>query len=524
LITTPASYYSTPKGRYLGARYKENLDRLVEKIVRNPKTASLQFANNIAGLGGIGFFTHSETKTSDERYLEVIIGTPETLESSAEVSAKIAQLFTRYGSELLSILASDSEIFLEKEVSGYGLNFAWRTVIQGPAATRVAMERAVVYFPKEKVKTFLKKEVDQNAFLADAVMFTALEDGPMNVVSFRAPVANRDSRPPIVEETLARAKETSLPALAEAPSKEIESSATLSKPAEAIRRPTASEKPPTRAPEPLPGKPKNAVEGARQPAIDPNQPETSPAAPPRASGQTADVVKKHGKEALQQDRVPKAEMPPDSGRERQITPQVTMEGEKTSDETPGVAKDSGPPSASSMTEQSASLSMEPIASSVAAEKQIERTERLEKVEVTAVTEKADAILPKQEAVVNEQIALLRSKPSESQPAKKAMSRLPSKTLEGFIIQIAFSDKTVAQRWAETLGRRGYAVSLTETAGGELIRLRLGNFAVRNEAERQLRQLRNEGLRGIVVTLPQAYKPEQDFPTSNKSDQNTTITR
>src|SRR5438046_4305419 len=52
LITTPPSYYSTAKAKYLGTKYKENLDRLVERIVRNPKTTTLQFANNISSVGG----------------------------------------------------------------------------------------------------------------------------------------------------------------------------------------------------------------------------------------------------------------------------------------------------------------------------------------------------------------------------------------------------------------------------------------------------------------------------------------
>ena len=38
LIATPVTYYSTSRARYLGAKYKENLDRLVERIVRNTKT------------------------------------------------------------------------------------------------------------------------------------------------------------------------------------------------------------------------------------------------------------------------------------------------------------------------------------------------------------------------------------------------------------------------------------------------------------------------------------------------------
>src|SRR3972149_8922432 len=41
LIVTPPSYYSTPKGRFLGAKYRENLDRLGGRIGRQPPTADL---------------------------------------------------------------------------------------------------------------------------------------------------------------------------------------------------------------------------------------------------------------------------------------------------------------------------------------------------------------------------------------------------------------------------------------------------------------------------------------------------
>jgi hypothetical protein len=38
-------------------------------------------------------------------------------------------------------------------------------------------------------------------------------------------------------------------------------------------------------------------------------------------------------------------------------------------------------------------------------------------------------------------------------------------------------------------------------------VRLGNFSVREEAERQLRTLKQDGLNGIVISLPQAFRPE-----------------
>jgi hypothetical protein len=36
---------------------------------------------------------------------------------------------------------------------------------------------------------------------------------------------------------------------------------------------------------------------------------------------------------------------------------------------------------------------------------------------------------------------------------------------------------------------------------------VGNFALREEADRQLRSLRQDGLSGIVINLPQAYHPD-----------------
>src|SRR5215468_8815518 len=116
LITTPPTYYTTHRARYLGEKYKNNLDRLVERIVRNPKTANLQFANNIASVGGIGFFTHSATKTADERYLEVVLATPETFETKGDYSEKVQRLFSSYGFDLLRILTADGELYQDGEL------------------------------------------------------------------------------------------------------------------------------------------------------------------------------------------------------------------------------------------------------------------------------------------------------------------------------------------------------------------------------------------------------------------------
>ncbi len=202
LISTPVSYYSTPKAKYLATKYKENLDRIIEQIVRNPKTAPLQFANNIASVGGIGFFTHSATKTADERYLEVVLATPETFETKGDYSEKVQRLFSLYGFDLLRILNGDGELYQDGELTGYGLNLAWRNVVADPTGNRVMLARAIIYLPKDKVRTYIKSEIKQNELLADAVIFGEEEDRPLTLVSYQAQDTRPDVRPAIREDNL----------------------------------------------------------------------------------------------------------------------------------------------------------------------------------------------------------------------------------------------------------------------------------------------------------------------------------
>jgi hypothetical protein len=204
LITTPATYYSSPKAKLLGAKYHDNLDRLVERIVRNTKTTGLQFANNIASVGGIGFFTHSATKLADERFLEVVLAAPDAFETRGDYSPKLLRLFATYGNELLAILTSDTAIFEDKDVSGYALNFSWRSLgAEAGAGGRVTVERAVAYLPKDRVRAFLRRELTQNRLLAEAVIFAGQENGPLTLVSYIAQQPQPDFRAPIQDETLA---------------------------------------------------------------------------------------------------------------------------------------------------------------------------------------------------------------------------------------------------------------------------------------------------------------------------------
>jgi cell division septation protein DedD len=106
----------------------------------------------------------------------------------------------------------------------------------------------------------------------------------------------------------------------------------------------------------------------------------------------------------------------------------------------------------------------------------------------------------------EELALIREKLSKNSPERRSLLGAAPKALEGYIIQLAFTDRSEARRWADTFQHRGYAVSMTEAASGSL-RVRFGNFHVRDQAEQQLQNLKQDGLTGIIVNLPQAYQPE-----------------
>lgn len=706
-ITTPASYYSTAKARYLGTKYKENLDRLAERIVRNPKTANLQFANNISSVGGIGFFTHSATNTVDERYLEVIVSAPESFESKEAFDAKVSRIFATYGNELLSILTGDPAIYQETEVSGYGLNLTWRSIVQGSTGSRIVPEGAVMYFTKETVRGFLHQDMDQNIFLARAIIFAAEENGPLTLMSYRQPDPRPDTRLPIHEEALTvpqidaktksqslsqpgieAARETTSP-LAVAGDRRSTSNApvvamtaarqrsadvtgeehvAINKPAQTVKEGAGAAKekrdiPHNEPPESAkssghavvgnPGR-ENLLQRPPQPAValkDPTgQPPsaTSKTQPARTAeptttkiGENTPVAKRSNEQSdlhkagqqtnaaqvstvdgFHQVKPSKDERKsasaetsaPENGRHGSEIPKAATTNEtqpqraiggKLVSETSRMAKKSGDekkaaalskttteaqassvktaqPEANKKFEPRASEQValarknlvagspetprqvisalptqgsrvdmaktlpNPVAKNPArndtqngeivaaapfstdADKRARGNNR-EAAVVAKSAVKAPSLAPlpaistaKENSpplgakLPNEQVALLKSKPSETAPENQAVARARPKALEGFIIQVGFNNKNDAQRWAETLERRGYAVSVTQADGAGSVRLRLGNFSLREEAERQLKSLKQEGLSGIVINLPQAYRPEMRVPASEES--------
>lgn len=633
LVATPPSYYSTPKARYLANKYKNNLNRLVEEIVRHPATASLQFSNNITSVGGIGFFTHSAVKSPDERYLEVILGTPETFETQGDYSAKVARLFSIYGSTLLTILGGDAKILAEAEVSGYGLNFSWRTIITIPSTRRVAMERAVLYLDKSAVRGFLRKEKTQNELLKDAVIFGVADDGPMRLVSYQAEEAKPDYRPAIQEADLSNrpsSTEETKPAMQQAvPEPQVKSTPTtaikprplevpiadarnipdprlsrelnqeieqtptdttvqsLSKPAvpvELSKKPADVEtlkmaskgqiEPPAAAPtsddsmtesQQLPVAPGPVpVETVRVEKVEPSMPtppttvkEVEPVdlespnkigarAAPIAGDEQVLPIQAKAEMSMPQEKTPVAEIV------SEVSKKVTVENPGVVVSAPKQVIASAPPppvitpqpiekipledgrASTGIHEAAGAASIpvkkvEPIAQEpknvLPPEPLPTVTARLPRMHPDSEQAKPAPIIakaevsryqPPPETVVAEPAEPMpvASQPSIAPPPNPVPQiRTPAmpilkqgpKALEGYIIQLGFADRNKAQDWAEKFLSQGFAVSFTESGSGA-IRVRLGNFSVRDEAEVKLRSLQRDGLKGIIVNLPLRYQP------------------
>ena len=649
LIATPANYYSTAKARSLGSKYTENLERLAERITRNSTTSQLQFANNISSVGGIGFFTHSATKTPDERYLEVVLSTPETFENKTEYSEKVHLLFSRFGHDLLAILAGDTQIYNDKELNGYGLNLTWRNATPESPASRATMARAIIYFDKERVSGFLRKELGQSELLSDAVIFAVEEDGPLTLVSYTPRESKPDFRPAIREDDLIAGTPKPSPTPgASQPSKDnkqavepkIETAKKESPTAAEVKARTPAAKPivvaetekakaaPSAAKAepplaPLPGNMKVAAEeaqsanlgsmlepmalakpspeapgignvpdGQQSPSI--KQVETTPTKPiepqknelelakqtvrptpsvvlSRGDGtkpKLAAEIKKQEIVAVPAAKLP-APLPPVETKNTTPTPSgESLEGgiqpyraplttapkeiEKPATVTSLPIAEVPPAPEAKLIESSAKEA--PTSKPAEEDRVIARPVTMATVSTTPdppaktlspappvhpaldkspgapVARKFDTpgviavepvrpIRPEAKVPVAapieenrsekaEQLALLR-KPPEAivEPPRPPLARPAQKPLEGFIIQLAFSDKDKAQSWAERMQQRGYAVSVTQAGTDGPLRVRLGNFAVREDAERQLRNFKQEGMAGIIINLPQAFRPE-----------------
>lgn len=177
LVVTPPSSYSTEKGRLLASDYRGHLVEMVDEIAENAMTQRLRLADNVSSYGGLGFFTHSASLSPDERYLEIIASVPEVLGAGDDFRSKLDQVIAMYGAELLRILSSDSDIYGDERVAGYGLNLTWRT-------QKGSTERAVIYVPKAKARWFTDGSMNQQEFLAGLVIFKVDSGKPATLVPY----------------------------------------------------------------------------------------------------------------------------------------------------------------------------------------------------------------------------------------------------------------------------------------------------------------------------------------------------
>jgi SPOR domain len=477
LITTPPTYYTTQKARYLGEKYKNNLDRLVERIVRSPKTGTLQFANNIASVGGIGFFTHSATSSADERFLEVIMAVPETFDAKLEQSAKVHRVFSLYGPELLSILASDSDIYQEKEVGGYGLNFSWRNLVPDSTGPRISLERAILYFPKARASGFLRGDLTQNALLSEAVIFAVVADGPMKLASYRPQELQPDSRSPIQEESLAAGR---VPAKPDSRSPKSASPAFVAKPSITGQEEEG-----------------NFVESV---SLSNRKP-----AEPTAQSSSPEILEDRKRVAPAVDKSTQAPIASTVSAMESAKTQEVLGTQKTEAVVRNQESDDHSKKLANLEQRGTDLEY--------AEPQGDLAALPVPPALPPFT-----LAPKVERAVQDQLkepVLLANKPDMA--PREGVTRSSPQVLQGFVIQLQFSEAREARRWAETLERRGFAVSLTEAGGIGSVRVRIGNFAGREEAERQLQALRQDGLKGIILNFPQAYRPEVPPGTAQENE-------
>ncbi|MGN6730794.1 MAG: SPOR domain-containing protein [Candidatus Binatia bacterium] len=670
------------------------------------------------------------------------MATPETFETKGDYSEKVQRLFSLYGFDLLRILNGDGELYQEGELTGYGLNLAWRNVVADPTGNRVMLARAIIYLPKDKVRTYITSEIKQNELLADAVIFGEEEDQPLTLVSYRATDTRPDVRPTIREDNLtvtagskpsqaaasanskllsgptnpqletaksgASALVESIPimgvelpkqqpevalspeplkndgstssevaslvredkspsstsSLTTSPKDGLQSSrpateineataSTLNTPDQKIESKQATTNSRTKAAERAAQKP--ATVTTVKPAVLPEETVKARIEEPEKNLPQTDkppVVAQLTKDSsLEQAKTPAAQIP--AAQQQLETPKIISElKEKPADPVSVIrAKDSSIPHTNgndatpisqaitkneSPRETSAritKLAAEPVQKSKSEAATSESTASKETVEkiastldtakaqietgkpkpqvpippaaavekslsvanrefvsnsatksssekVSATTEKSavpvvtakttiekpivpekksvpvPSIQPEREStasrvqpledrvplsprlepaqntvpkpVLGEEKQADRASPvvaapepsREKQPPEQlALARKPAdvivatkpamravKPLEGFVIQIAFNDKGKAQHWAESMERRGYAVSITETGTEGALRVRLGNFVVRDDAERQLRSFKQEGMNGIIINLPQGFQP------------------
>jgi hypothetical protein len=116
---------------------------------------------------------------------------PEPTPEGADIGARAADAFRRYGPRLLPHLVARGPIHADSRVGGYGLVLTW---IKPPAADPPIGETLVVFAPKSAVELFAGGATPITALLAQARIRTF--DGQTEVMSPRLEIGDREVSAP----------------------------------------------------------------------------------------------------------------------------------------------------------------------------------------------------------------------------------------------------------------------------------------------------------------------------------------
>jgi hypothetical protein len=112
---------------------------------------------------------------------------PEPAPEGANIGARAAEAFLRYGPRLLPHLVARGQIHADSRVGGYGLVLTW---IKPPAADPPIGETLVVFVPKSAVEPFVAGAIPITALLAQARIRAF--DGQTEVMSPRLEIKDQD--------------------------------------------------------------------------------------------------------------------------------------------------------------------------------------------------------------------------------------------------------------------------------------------------------------------------------------------
>jgi hypothetical protein len=156
----PLAEYKAVESRVLAQAYLPELRLLYEAVRRC--APELDFHRH--GLG----FRRPFGSEHIEPYLAIWVWLPrEPAPEGADVGARAADAFHRYGPRLLPALAGRARIHADTRVGGYGLVLTW---LKPSAAVPPIGETLVVFVPKSAVEPFVGRTAPVTAMLGQALI------------------------------------------------------------------------------------------------------------------------------------------------------------------------------------------------------------------------------------------------------------------------------------------------------------------------------------------------------------------